>query len=71
MQLDTTIQSFFQSIKNIRWRECEENDRLQWYYAENTYYVVNDKETNAYWFVNAKSPVKACAYALSKLGVAQ
>ena len=68
MQTDDAVQGMFNIIKNIRWRDSEESESLKWYYAENCHYIVKDTETNAYWFVTAKSPVNACDYVIGKLG---
>ena len=67
MQADSVIQNVFTVLKNIRWRDCESNNQLEWYYAESTHYVIHDKETNAYWFIKAKSPTTACDIALKRL----
>lgn len=67
MQIDVTIQNMFKAFKNIKWRECESNSRLSWYYAEDMHYIVTDSKTNAYWFVKAKSPASACEYVIRKL----
>ncbi len=67
MSNDKVIQDAFVAIKNVKWRDCEENERFQWYYAEGMHYVVKDNETNAHWFVKAKSPMTAYEYVKGKL----
>ena len=67
MQTDAMIQALFKSFQSIKWRDCEENKRFEWYYAEDNHYVVREKVTKAYWFISAKSPSKACESVLAKL----
>ena len=66
MQTDVLIQTLFKSLSTIRWKDYDSNPRFRWYYAENNCYFVNDKVTNGMWFVQAKSPVKACDYVIAK-----
>lgn len=57
--VDEAIQKVFTALKSVRWRDCDEDNRFQWYYAEEMHYVVQNKDTGAYWFVKAKSPASA------------
>ena len=66
MQADSVIQEIFSVFKNVRWRDCETDTQFEWYYAESMHYVIHNKETNAYWFVKAKSPASACDIAIRK-----
>lgn len=56
---DDVFQAIFIAIKNVRWRNCEEDSDYEWYYAEEMHYAIRHKPTQAYWFVKAKSPNKA------------
>ena len=67
MQTDSVIQSFFAVLKSIKWRDCETDVQFEWYYAESMHYVIHNKETNAYWFVKAKSPASACETVIKKM----
>ena len=59
MQTDDIIQNMFKTIKNVKWRDCEENEEYEWYYAESMHYIIHNKRTHAYWLVKAKSPSMA------------
>lgn len=67
---DDTIQAMFTLLKDgyIRWRDCEDNQDYEWYYAEATHYMVREKKTGAVWFVKAKSPSYALEYVANKIG---
>lgn len=68
MQNDSNIQEIFKTLKNVTWRDCETNDKFEWYYAENMLYVIHEKESNAYWFVKSKSPNSAYEVVIKKIG---
>ena len=59
MGFDKAIQDIFGVVKKVKWRDCEEDSRFQWYYAEENHYLISDKKTGAYWFIKAKSPSSA------------
>ena len=59
MTNDEVIQKAFGVLPMMKWRNCEEDDAYEWYYAENNYYVIRHKHTDAYWCVKQKSPSKA------------
>ena len=67
MNADNAIQTVFSAIKNIKWRDCEENDCFEWYYAEDMHYVIRKKENGACWFVKAKSPEAAYSSVMRKI----
>lgn len=67
MSADKVIQETFLTLKTVKWHDCEEDNNFQWYYAEDSHYVMNEKRTNAYWFVKAKSPIKAYEYVKGKI----
>ena len=67
MQIDSIIQTLFTSLKNIKWRNFDNDNRLEWYYAESMCYVVHDKTSNAYYFIKAKSPINAYDTAYKKV----
>ena len=67
MQVDSIIQNFFAVVKNIKWRNCEEHDGLEWYYAEDMHYIIRQQSTNAFFFVKAKSPNSACDIVWKKI----
>ena len=69
MQTDTIIQTLFKSFQKFKWTECENEPRLEWYFAEDNHYVVHDKITKGYWFIIAKSPAKACESVATKLNL--
>ena len=56
---DELFQGVLKAINSVRWRDCEEDDSYEWYYAEDMLYVIRLKLVNAYWFIKAKSPSKA------------
>lgn len=64
---DDAFQAVFVAIKSVRWRDCEQDNNYEWYYAEEEHYVIRDKKTHAYWFAKAKSPYKAFEYVKGKL----
>ena len=61
------IQEIFTVFQKVKWRDCEENDDYEWYYAELMHYVVHNKRTNAYWFVKSKNPSNAYDIVKKKL----
>lgn len=67
MNADSVIQTIFSTFKNIRWRECDENQNYEWYYAEDCHYVIRNKITSAYWFIKAKSPNSAFEIVMKKI----
>lgn len=67
MNADTVIQNAFTAMKNVRWRNCEENTGYEWYYAEDCHYIVRNKVTSACWFVKAKSPNSAFEIVMKKI----
>lgn len=68
MQVDAVIQTLFKAFQSFKWKDCEADSRYEWYYAEDNHYVVHDKVTKAFWFIVAKSPVKAFESVMSKIG---
>ena len=64
---DDAFQAIFTAIKNVRWRDCEENDDFEWYYAEDRHYAIHRKSTNAYWFVKSGNPMSAYETVMSNL----
>lgn len=47
--------TYFRSFKEVGLWETD----LEFYYAENTLYILHSKKTNAYYFVHAVSPANA------------
>ena len=66
MQTDAVIQTIIKALPNLKWKEYEGNDQLQWYYAENNFYIVKDVTSNCYWFISAKSPSNACTTVMNR-----
>ena len=65
---DDAIQMIYTVVKNIRWRDCDENSEYEWYYAEDMHYMVRNKKTSAIWFIKAKSPSNAYDIVMKKVG---
>ena len=60
---DDMIHSVVNGFDNLHWRSFDEvgiPERFhEWYYAENDLYVIRDKVTHCYQFVEAGSPWEA------------
>lgn len=67
MNNDSVIQRIFTTLKELKWRDCEQNPDYEWYYAEDMHYIIRQKQTNACWFVKAKSPLTAFEYVINKM----
>ena len=67
MQTDIAFQTVFSAIKKVKWRECEQNNLYEWYYAESQIYIIHSKESDAYFFVKAKSPLNAYEHVVESL----
>ena len=67
LQVDKLIQEMFAMKSNVKWRNCDDDTRFQWYYAEDNHYLILDTITSAMWFVKAKSPASAYEHVKGKL----
>ena len=61
---DEQIHAVYKAFKSdIRWHDFREvgaeEDYYDWYYAENRLYIIRDRLTEQYYFVEAKSPAEA------------